>query len=77
MKISGKEIAKAKMKQKESLANEGREIVDQQEAQTAGMGHIDCMGRLIEAIHSKDPKSAHQHMMDYAKMSMESDKDKM
>lgn len=28
---------------------------------------VDSMGKFIEAIHNKDPHSAHKHMMLYAK----------
>lgn len=67
MKVDGKAIAKANLAQRASNQNDAKEATNSEEEQIVDRGaHIDHMFSFIEAMHSKDPSSAHKHMMAYA-----------
>lgn len=65
MKFDGKAIAQAAMEKKknEKLESTGEDMVREQEKEGS---HIKAMMSLIEAIHHKDPETAHKHMVEYA-----------
>ncbi len=75
MKISGAEIAKAEARKKKNAAppKEGHESNAEQEEMGS---HIKAMASFIEAVHSKDPKSAHMHISEYAKHAVMKDQEK-
>jgi len=70
MKIDGKTIAQAVMRQKENskLTDEGQQTID--DIQDRG-DHILEMASVVEAIHQKDAEKVHNHLDRYMKMMAE------
>lgn len=68
MKIDGKELARANLAKRMENKRDGDAAPEEVEGEIQEQGaHIKDMANLIEAIHGKDAKMAHECMMEYAK----------
>ena len=70
MKVDGKSIAQAIMRQKENakLTEEGKNTID--DIRNRG-DHILQMASVVDAIHEKNPEKVHEHLDKYMKMMAE------
>ena len=67
MKVDGKAIAKANLAKRASNEKMGSDAAPALQEEILDRGaHIDHMFSMTEAVHAKDPKAAHKHMMAYA-----------